>query len=90
MEYTTKSIKELKQEGYKRKIKYASKMNKNELVTVLTKNDLDPTYTVDPDIVKICKERFQVYIDKYQEKIKVYQREYRRKQKERQAKRTHH
>ena len=78
MEYTTKTMKELKREGSERKLKYAAKMTRNELIGVLEKHDLDPTYTTDPELVKVCKERCQVYIDKNRDRLLEYHRNYQR------------
>ena len=93
MDYRTKSVKELKQEGSKRKIKYAAKMIRKELIGVLQTNDRDPTYTTDPVLVKVCKDRCQIYIDKNRDRLieyhrnyqRAYQREWRKKNPEKQA-----
>lgn len=87
-EYSYMSIIELKKEASKRKIKYGCKMNKNELITILNKNDSDPTYLDDKEISQKCLERCRLYYDKeYQKNYhKTYSKEWRKNNKEKIAK----
>ena len=77
--YSNKSIQELKAEGSKRKIKYWSKMKKEELIAMLLKSDINPSDTIDQELVKVCREQSMKYIQENREMCRIRQREYQKR-----------